>query len=383
VLDPRVAFVISDIMQDDQARLPAFGSNNPLDLSVQASVKTGTTDDFKDNWTVGFTRNVAVGVWVGNSDGAPMVNSTGVTGAAPIWNQVMTRIYADQRMLNQFASSGGLLSDQASPPGGLSLRTMCAISQLREPALDCGAALREWFLDSPAGLPDGSGQLVYANPPLLSSDAPPISGPWLREVEPDIYRVLVQPIPPEIASGIIISMAPGQPNPPPPLYCQVPVELAASAPNAREQLFIGPPPVPEDAVQAEIYARNNGLAFLPTIACSLDLLSLGGGYAAPSVTAFIASPSPNQVITEAIPIIGTAQFTYDQAQFFKLEIIGGGFADWTTIGTTHNQSVINGQLETLPGPPGLSSGTYRLRLIVVGLDGNYAQAPYEVPFIVP
>lgn len=382
ILDPRIAYIISDILQDDDARLPAFGANSPLDLSIQASVKTGTTNDFKDNWAVGFTRNVAVGVWVGNSDGAPMINTSGVTGAAPIWNQVMTRIYGDNRMLNQFAGGGGLLSDQPSPPGGLSLRPMCALSQLREPAVDCGASLREWFLDTPAGLPDGSGQLVYANPPLPTPDAPPAAGPWLREVEPDIYRVLVQPIPPEIAGGIIISVAPGQPNPPSPLYCQVPVELAGSAGSAREQLFIGPPPVPEDAVQAEIYARNNGLAFLPTIACSPELLTIGG-FGAPVITAYISSPTSNQTITEVTPILGTVQFTYDQAQFYKLEIIGGGFGDWTTIGTTHSESIINGQLETLPGPPGLISGSYRLRLIVVGLDGNYVQAPYEVPFFVP
>lgn len=382
VLDPRIAFLISDILSDDNARLPAFGANNPLDLgNIPASVKTGTTDDFKDNWTVGFTRNVAVGIWVGNTRGEPMVNSTGVTGAAPIWNQVFTNIYSDQRMLNQFAVSGGLQPDSQQPPNGMSPRALCAISQLREPSLECGASLSEWFLDTPAGLPDGSGQLAYPNPPLPTPDAPPISGPWLREVEPDIYRVLVQPIPADIASGIIISVAPGQPPPPAPLYCQVPVELSSSAAGAREQLFIGPPPVPEDAVQAELYARNNGMAFLPTIACSPELLSVGG-YGPSVVTAYVSSPTPGQVITENTPIIGTVQFTYDQAQFYKLEIIGGGFGDWTTIGATHSESVVNGQLEILPGP-GLVSGNYRLRLVVVGNDGNFAQAPYEVPFVVP
>ncbi|MCC6615066.1 MAG: transglycosylase domain-containing protein [Anaerolineae bacterium] len=382
VLDPRIAFLISDITGDNNARLPAFGSNNPLQLNnITASVKTGTTDDFKDNWTVGFTRNVAVGVWVGNTRGEPMVNSTGVTGAAPIWNQVVTRIYGDQRMLSQFAINGGLQPDAQQSPNGMSLHPMCALSQIREPAMDCGASQNEWFLDTPAGLPDGTGQLVYPSPPLPTPDAPPISGPWLHEVEPDIYRVLVQPIPTDIANGIIISVGPGQPTPPPPLYCQVPVELSGSAPGAREQLFIGPPAVPEDAVQAELFARNNGIAFLPTIACSAELLTVGG-YGPSIVTAYISSPTPGQVITDNTPIVGTVQFTYDQAQFYKLEIIGGGFSDWTTIGSTHSESVINGQLEMLPGP-GLVSGNYRLRLVVVGTDGNFAQAPYEVPFVVP
>ncbi|MBE0690305.1 MAG: transglycosylase domain-containing protein, partial [Anaerolineae bacterium] len=148
VLDPRIAFLISDILADDNARLPAFGANNPLDLSnIAASVKTGTTDNYKDNWTVGYTRNVAVGVWVGNTRGETMINSTGVTGAAPIWNQVFTQIYGDQRMLNQFGVSGSLQPDSQQSPNGMSLRPLCALSQLREPSLDCGASLNEWFLD--------------------------------------------------------------------------------------------------------------------------------------------------------------------------------------------------------------------------------------------
>lgn len=382
VLDPRIAFLIGDVMADDNARLPAFGNGNPLDVgSIAASVKTGTTDDFRDNWTVGFTRNVAVGVWVGNSNGDPMVNSTGVTGAAPIWNQVIRGIYGDSRMLDQFRSDGQLMADQLPPPSGVSLRPVCAISQLREPAIDCGASQNEWFLDTPAGLPDGSGNLQYPSPPLPTPDAPPVAGPWLREVEDDIYRVLVSPIPSDIASQIIISVAPGQAPPPPPLYCQVPVEVASSASGAREQLFIAPPPVPADAVQAETYARNNGIAFLPTIACTMELLNLGG-FNAPSITAVISSPAAGQVIVDNTPIIGTVQFSSNQATFYKLEIIGGGFSDWTTIGSTHAESVVNGQLEILPGP-GLTSGNYRLRLVVVGLDGNYVQAPYEVPFVVP
>jgi penicillin-binding protein 1C len=384
VLDPRIAFIVGDVLADDNARLPAFGSNNPLDLdAIAASVKTGTTDNFRDNWTVGYTRNVAVGVWVGNSDGTPMVNTSGVTGAAPIWNQVMRAIHADNAMISAFATDGQLMSDQLPPPNGLSLRAMCAINQLREPAVDCGASLQDYFLDTPAGLPDGTGNLNYPPPPLPTPDAPPAAGPWLREVEPDIYRVLVQAIPPEIGSQITIAVPPGQPNPPSPLYCQVPVEIAGSAAGAREQLFIAPPPVPADAVQAEIYARNNGLAFLPTIACSPDLINLGGGgFGAPVIQAFISSPVANQVITDNTPILGTVQFTFDQAQFYKLEVIGGGFGDWTTIGSTHNNSVINGVLETLPGP-GLPSGSYRLRLVVIGLDGNFVQQPFEVPFSVP
>jgi penicillin-binding protein 1C len=384
VIDPRIAFVIGDIMADDGARLPAFGSNSPLDLAnIAASVKTGTTNDFRDNWTVGYTRNVAVGVWVGNSDGSPMINTSGVAGAAPIWNAVMRGIYSDARMLDAFRSGGELLPDQLPPPGGLSLRPVCSLNQLREPAIDCGAAVNEWFLDTPAGLPDGTGNLQYPPPALPTPDAPPPAGPWLREVEPDIYRVLVSPIPQDIANAIIFSNVGSPVAPPPPLYCQVPVELAASAAGAREQLFIAPPPVPQDAVQAEQYARNNGLAFLPTIACSSELLNLGGFGGAAPVTAFISSPAPGQAVTDAMAIIGTAQFSPQQAQYYKIEIVGGQFGDWTPLGDIHSTPVVNGQLETL-FTPALNRGTaYRLRLVIVGLDANWLQAPYEVEFFVP
>src|SRR5690606_35504054 len=74
-LDPRIAFLISDILADNAARSPAMGSNSPLNTgNIRSSVKTGTTDDVKDNWTVGYTRNIAVGVWVGNNNGDPLVN---------------------------------------------------------------------------------------------------------------------------------------------------------------------------------------------------------------------------------------------------------------------------------------------------------------------
>ena len=97
VLDPRIAFLISDILADNTARSPAMGANSPLRTpGIASSVKTGTTDDIRDNWTVGYTSNVVVGVWVGNSDGEPMVNSSGLTGAAPIWNAIISGIYRDE-----------------------------------------------------------------------------------------------------------------------------------------------------------------------------------------------------------------------------------------------------------------------------------------------
>jgi membrane peptidoglycan carboxypeptidase len=88
-LDPRVAYLITDILSDDDARAPSFGRHSVLKLSRPAAVKTGTTTDWRDNWTVGYTPHLAGGVWVGNADNTPMAGVSGVSGAGPIWRDVM------------------------------------------------------------------------------------------------------------------------------------------------------------------------------------------------------------------------------------------------------------------------------------------------------
>jgi penicillin-binding protein 1C len=89
IIRPEHAFLISSILSDNEARTPAFGANSVLRLPFPAAAKTGTTNDFRDNWTLGYTPDLSVGVWVGNADYTPMVNTTGLTGAAPIWSEYM------------------------------------------------------------------------------------------------------------------------------------------------------------------------------------------------------------------------------------------------------------------------------------------------------
>ncbi len=89
VVRPEHAYLISSILSDNEARAPMFGANSVLHLPFQAAAKTGTTNDFRDNWTIGYTPDLAVGVWVGNADYTPMKDVTGVTGAAPAWSAFM------------------------------------------------------------------------------------------------------------------------------------------------------------------------------------------------------------------------------------------------------------------------------------------------------
>ncbi len=88
-VSPEHAYLITSILSDNQARTPMFGNNSVLNLPFPVAAKTGTTNDFRDNWTLGYTPDLVAGVWVGNADYTPMVNTTGVTGAAPIWSQFM------------------------------------------------------------------------------------------------------------------------------------------------------------------------------------------------------------------------------------------------------------------------------------------------------
>jgi penicillin-binding protein 1C len=95
VLDPGVAFIVSNILADNGARSMEFGTNSPLNIpNHYVSVKTGTSDNKRDNWTIGYTPSMVVAAWVGNNDNAPMSQNlaSGITGAAPIWHDIMVNL---------------------------------------------------------------------------------------------------------------------------------------------------------------------------------------------------------------------------------------------------------------------------------------------------
>lgn len=89
VITPQHAYLITSILSDNQARLPSFGPNNLLEVGRPAAAKTGTTDDYRDGWTLGYTPDLVVGVWVGNANNTPMERLPGVRAAGPIWHQFM------------------------------------------------------------------------------------------------------------------------------------------------------------------------------------------------------------------------------------------------------------------------------------------------------
>ena len=183
VLDERIAYLITDILADDDARVPAFGVGSVLDLPFPAAVKTGTTTEWRDNWTIGYSKEMVVGVWVGNANNEPMVRVSGVDGAAPIWNAVMQS--AHRRAPEDFGR-----------PDGLVEQVVCAESG-RLPAAACTRHRAELFLPEnlptercemhpsmvarsttrPSVGPQIAAELGSARPPANAGDSGQVLGP--------------------------------------------------------------------------------------------------------------------------------------------------------------------------------------------------------------
>ena len=136
VCDPRAAFLVADILNDNAARALSFGTDSNLHWSFPVACKTGTSTDFRDNWAIGYTPEFTVGVWVGNFDGKPMVDVTGVTGAGPLLHEVFDRLHARQP------------TTWYNPPEGLVARTVHRVTGhlLTGERANGEEAMKEWFL---------------------------------------------------------------------------------------------------------------------------------------------------------------------------------------------------------------------------------------------
>lgn len=137
------SFIISDILSDREARSTTFSFESPLATRFWTAVKTGTSKDMRDNWCVGYSSRYTVGVWVGNFSGAPMWDVSGVSGAAPVWLDIMNRLHAE-------TSSVAPL-----PPAGVVSGPIAFGNTIGE------AAKREWFL---AGTEQGTVRSRSAEP---------------------------------------------------------------------------------------------------------------------------------------------------------------------------------------------------------------------------
>jgi penicillin-binding protein 1C len=125
VLSAEAAFLIADILSDRESRSSTFTLESPLATRFWTAVKTGTSKDMRDNWCIGFSDRFTTGVWVGNFDGEPMWNVSGITGAAPVWVDVMNQLHRDLRAV------------PPAPPPGLVRHDVRLASGQKRP---------EWFM---------------------------------------------------------------------------------------------------------------------------------------------------------------------------------------------------------------------------------------------
>ncbi len=285
VIDERVAFLITDILSDDNARIPSFGANSALNIGRPAAAKTGTTTDFRDNWIVGYTPNLVVGVWVGNADNTPMREVTGVSGAAPIWNAFMRRALVGQPQL------------AFSRPPGLVRQAVCALSGLL-PTPDCPLQRQEWFIEGTAPTePDNLYQAFEIDTAtgFLADDTTP---PERRARQ--VYIVLPQEardwairnglrqppasarlIPPDQSAGLRLL----EPDP----YTVFQVSPVVPAENQRLRLTVGAPP----GTRAVTYRLNGE--------------TLGTVTESPWALWWTLAPGQYELVAEAVLADGTRQ----------------------------------------------------------------------------
>ncbi len=138
VYDETAAYLITDILKDEVARRPAFGGN--FRFPFPCAVKTGTTKDYRDNWTVGYTTRYTVGVWVGNFDGEQMRGVSGVSGAGPIFTDIVTYLHTPPY---------GQPPGEFPVPGHLHRQPVCGVSG-KLPTPLCEKTIDEWFIDGKA-----------------------------------------------------------------------------------------------------------------------------------------------------------------------------------------------------------------------------------------
>ncbi len=180
-----IAYLVSDMLSDNAARTPLFGSDSPMRLANDrpAAVKTGTTNDYKDSWAVGYTPRIVVGVWVGNTDNTPMDQVAGTDGAATIWHDLMEAAHAGQP------------NELFPRPASIMETSICAHDGLV--AAGCTDAMPERFVVD---------VLPAASPTPTNVPAPTASDP-ATSLAPTTVR-LVQPAPDtRIAAGTLLPLA--------------------------------------------------------------------------------------------------------------------------------------------------------------------------------
>ncbi len=320
VVRPEHAYLITSILSDNEARAWMFGRQSYLALPFPAAAKTGTTNDYRDNWTLGYTPDLAVGVWVGNADYTPMQNTTGLSGAAPIWSAFMQE--AAMRL------TGGNPSPFVAPPG-IKMYAVCSLSGTL-PSAHCPSQRSEIF----------------------AADQPPLPAEedlWQR-VQIDTWTQLRAS--PDCAEFIDDRLV-----------------INVKDPWARKWI--------EETSEGRAWAEKAGFSrpftFMPTRACTAE-------DPRPDVR-FVNLQDGMRIETETLDIIGVASAP-NAFRFWRLQYLAPG-GKWQNL-VPKNETAVDApdvlyqwDLRTLP------AGEVKLRLSVFGKNNAYAHRVITVTLAVP
>lgn len=189
VMDPGAAFIVGDMLADNNARVRTFGTSSVLGTRSWTAVKTGTSKDMRDNWAIGWSDRYTVGVWVGNASGAAMHSVSGTSGAAPMWAAMMGFLHRDRPSRAPQAPAGVVVqwvdfgvAPEGQPGAGFALEAR------RQEWFLAGTAQKRFALDGQAsGLDElpASRQPGDAQAPTLARIVAPANG-TIVAVDPDI-----------------------------------------------------------------------------------------------------------------------------------------------------------------------------------------------------
>ncbi|MFN8481717.1 MAG: transglycosylase domain-containing protein [Anaerolineae bacterium] len=365
VMNPAATYIATSYMSDENARIPAFGPNSALKLTQPAAVKTGTTNDYRDNWTLGYTPYMTVGVWAGNSDNSPMIKSSGVTGAAPIWHDFFEAIFASPELLEVLRPAPGApLKQTFDRPADVVDASICAVGPT------CAKQIKELFIKGTEPKTPSEG--------WQSVKAIAVETTTQTEKGPE-KKTLMCAAPAEMTTGVTQVNLPVMPKDPEEAK-QVSAWLQSSnwpsgtlQPCTDQWLALAQAGVdPNNPAAVAAAALTPSPADAPNSSgrvAALAPASQGGGMALQqSPVAGIVGPTNDSVVKGVVPVNGSAQFNPAEVQFYKVEYrpIGG---DWITIGDTHKKPT-SGTLETWH-TEALAPGVYQIRLALVKADGNF------------
>jgi 1A family penicillin-binding protein len=339
VVDPRLVFMVTSILSDNSARRETFGLNSPLRLTHDrpAAAKTGTTDNYRDSWTMGYTPSLVTGVWVGRADNAPMRFVSGSMSAAQIWKGFMDRALADWPF-EPFEAPPGMVVEQVCNAAGCNRDLLL---EERSPSVTAKLAARSLAIDQISGrLADQEtpfGDIVFRTfrsavtgqgpfPPTEYSDRVGVSRPW--EVLPATIVTTVQP-------GPTATFTPG-PSPTatvPPTHTLVPTRPPEP-----------PTPVPE-----------------PT-RTPVDV----------PLAVQIRSPAMNQTVSGRVAVVGSAGSPGFQSYVLEYRQVSDGGRGVSVRRVQGSLPLYDDQLDAWD-TTGVANGTYEIHLTVISATGARPQ----------